>query len=236
MSGEFQLHTLKTELCLFLALDRFDRVSELCFTTDDQLAQEKLSQVIEELSIEILGLDLGELSQFPFKQKAALNIEIISCLDELIFQFRHGGAVKNLKDSAFEKSLMCPCHSLTTDSLIRSLKKNPNPTLRELQAELGIGVGCDSCLGVCQSFCRDYVAAHRLHPKPFPVQMKLQGMGQAQLALAIQDYLNEQHPGIKVLSFKGFDLRLSERSLSMEEALRARFEINFRFEEEACRP
>ncbi len=225
LQGSFALKTIQSELTLYVALGRGDRVKEVSFTTPGN--PQELAPSLENLARLMVGLDLKQLGTLPVGTLTTLEREILGHIDQLNWEYRRGHQVQNIGP------LLCPCHSVSSEDLGAIIRENPTQTFNELQAKTGVSVTCDSCERICRNFSNHFLATQGLVCAEDIDAMRVYGMTQAELALRVQAHLDTHFLGSTLTSLVGYELELatSQSKELILAHLQSAFETKFSLKE-----
>ena len=223
ISGHFETKDWG-QISVYLSFNRSEKIIDFCYWA---VESEELLASFHEVHDFVIGENLSSLAQKDASARSELFYQLLSLVDQAINSYRRGDSTQALERLNLKEHLMCPCHSLTGSDLAQAVSAAPNADLAQLQAQLGFGVTCTSCLEGCKLYIDQWRAAQRLVAAKSVEELIILGRTQAKLALEVQQFLDQREEGIEVLGLNGFELRLSATSASLELLLRQHFRVNF---------
>lgn len=223
ISGHFEL-TRWGEVSVYLSFNRAEKIVDFCYWA---VESEELLASFKEIHDFVIGENLSSLTAKAATNRGELFYQLLCLVDQAINSYRRGDSTLLLERLNLKEQLMCPCHSLTGSDLSQAVSAAPSADLAQLQAQLGFGVTCASCLEGCKLYIEQWRAGHRLAGTQQTEELIILGRTQAKLAIEVQQFLDQHGFDIEVLGLSGFELRLSASDAQLEMRLRDYFRVNF---------
>lgn len=211
-------------LSVYLSFNRSEKIIDFCYWA---VESEELQAHFQEIHDFVIGENLSSLAHKDATRRSELFYQLLSLVDQAVNSYRRGDSTQALERLNLKEHLMCPCHSLTDSDLAQAVSAAPSADLAQLQAQLGFGVTCTSCLEGCKLYIDQWRAAQRLSGTKSTEELMILGRTQAKLALEVQHFLDQRGLEVEVLGLNGFELRLSATDSQLEAQLRQHFRVNF---------